>query len=186
MSVSFVWYPAATYFPARGSHSAARSFSVADAPRTPCLTGSPVRFIVHRTRSQSIPSPALGCLTWPGNIYSSKTKEKHHALHDVLLWYPAATYFPARGSHSAARSFSVADAPRTPCLTGSPVRFIVHRTRSQSIPSPALGCLTWPGNIYSSKTKEKHHALHDVLLWYPAATYFPGPSPAKYLRRIRA
>ena len=65
MSVSFVWYPAATYFPARGSHSAARSFSVADAPRTPCLTGSPVRFIVHRTRSQSIPSPALGCLTWP-------------------------------------------------------------------------------------------------------------------------
>ena len=46
----------------------------------------------------------------------------------------------------------------------------------------------WPGpeNTYSSKTKEKHHALHGVLLWYPAATYFPGPSPAKYLRRIRA
>ena len=34
----------------------------------------------------------------------------------------------------------------------------------------------WPGpeNTYSSKTKEKHHALHGVLLWYPAATYFPG------------
>lgn len=24
------------------------------------------------------------------------------------------------------------------------------------------------------------------FVWYPAATYFPGPSPAKYLRRIRA
>ena len=76
MSVSFVWYPAATYFPARGSHSAARSFSVADAPRTPCLTGSPVRFIVHRTRSQSIPSPALGCLTWPGKYLLIKDQRK--------------------------------------------------------------------------------------------------------------
>ena len=76
MSVSFVWYPAATYFPARGSHSAAWSFSVADAPRTPCLTGSPVRFIVHRTRSQSIPSPALGCLTWPGKYLLIKDQRK--------------------------------------------------------------------------------------------------------------
>ena len=76
MSVSFVWYPAATYFPARGSHSAARSFSVADAPRTPCLTGSPVRFIVHRTRSQSIPSPALGCFTWPGKYLLIKDQRK--------------------------------------------------------------------------------------------------------------
>ena len=76
MSVSFVWYPAATYFPARGSHSAAWSFSVAGAPRTPCLTGSPVRFIVHRTRSQSIPSPALGCLTWPGKYILIKDQRK--------------------------------------------------------------------------------------------------------------
>jgi|GEM_PF-6049454 len=49
--------------------------------RTPCLTGSPVRFIVHRTRSQSIPSPTLGCLTWPGKYllikYLRKTPVQH-------------------------------------------------------------------------------------------------------------
>ena len=49
---------------------------VACAPRTPCLTGSPVRFIVHRTRSQSIPSPALGCLTWPGKYLLIKDQRK--------------------------------------------------------------------------------------------------------------
>ena len=84
--------------------------------------------------------------------YLRKTPVQHERF-DV--WYPAATYFPARGSHSAARSFSVAGAPRTPCLTGSPVRFIVHRTRSQSIPSPALVCLTWPGKYLLIKDQRK-------------------------------
>ena len=59
------------------------------------------------------------------------------------------------------------------------------RAHSRSHHQP-LAVLPGPENTYSSKTKEKHHALHGVLLWYPAATYFPGPSPAKYLRRIRA
>ena len=36
------------------------------------------------------------------------------------------------------------------------------------------------------KTKRKQGALSCTLSWDPAATYLPGPSPAKYCRRMRA
>ena len=59
---------------------------------------------------------------------------------------------------------------------------------SQAKQYPA-GILTgsWPGGIGRRWRHKKQDALLCVLLlWYPAATYLPGPSPAKYCRRIRA
>ena len=44
-----------------------------------------------------------------------------------------------------------------------------------------------PGKIHNHQRPKKNTMLlHGVFLWYPAATYLSGPSPAKYCRRIRA
>ena len=44
-----------------------------------------------------------------------------------------------------------------------------------------------PGKIHCHQRPKKNTMLlHGVFLWYPAATYLSGPSPAKYCRRIRA
>ena len=44
-----------------------------------------------------------------------------------------------------------------------------------------------PGKIENNRmAKKKNSRLDCSFLWYPAATYLPGPSPAKYCRRTRA
>ena len=61
-----------------------------------------------------------------------------------------------------------------------------------SIPSPAkntsgISTGSWPGEVGSRRAARKNSILLDaVFVWYPAATYLSGPSPAKYCRRIRA
>ena len=103
--------------------------------------------------------------------------------------------------------------PHTPLLTGSPVPSSCHRQRSQSslpvleqgpLAVSSTGCARAPcvssqvrtvcvmsggrpGKIHCHQRPKKNTMhLHGVFLWYPAATYLSGPSPAKYCRRIRA
>ena len=53
-------------------------------------------------------------------------------------------------------------------------------------PSPAFDCLR-SGNTENYGYKQNEHPMSGCsLCWYPAATYSPGPSPAKYHRRLRA
>ena len=81
-----------------------------------------------------------------------------------------------------------AAACNAPLFTGHPLRFIPRSGRSAPAPSPANLVARGPGREVNIKYhKNKQHAFACcLLLWYPAATYLPGPSPAKYCRRTRA
>jgi len=128
----------------------------------------------------------------PGKIHCHQRPKKNTMhLHGVLLWYPAATYL----SHSVRNSRAALPTARLPCaplLTGCSPPCIRHWRRSAPShlqPSDTYSILLKykPGKVGRCRRHKKQDALLCVLLlWYPAATYLSGPSPAKYCRRIRA
>ena len=82
--------------------------------------------------------------------------------------------------------------PCAPLLIGCSPPCIRHRRRSPPShhqPSNTCGILLKykPGEVGSRRQARKNSIhLDAVFVWYPAATYLSGPSPAKYCRRIRA
>ena len=125
-----------------------------------------------------------GATIYGGAVERSETEGEHLAalasseLFPFQLLITFAVTFPVNGD-----SFWV-------CDTMCQFSFSLHR------PQDALNCAMSPANLVARGPgrevnikyhKNKQHAFACcLLLWYPAATYLPGPSPAKYCRRTRA
>ena len=117
---------------------------------------------------------------------------------------------PVRRCQTVHRTVRLAAPPllthrqRSPCSTvrnrraaSLPLASLVAHWASASLPRPldavGVGPISsrWlkdrPGRTENRGYKQNEHPMSGCsLCWYPAATYSPGPSPAKYHRRLRA
>ena len=125
-----------------------------------------------------------GATIYGGAVERSETEGEHLAalasseLFPFQLLITFAATFPVNGD-----SFWVCNTmcQFSPCC-------IPRSGRSAAAPSPAnLARQDRPGKMETTEWQRKRTVRLDCsFLWYPAATYLPGPSPAKYCRRTRA